>query len=191
LQFAKQKEKENQQKEKYTIPITNGTIIKDVFEFPKRLRDIKKELWSDMYVLLPELFKKSIEYHKYINNIFINYQCKITENLKERTYSKLQDYIDEAQERGLVFSKSQKISDEYMVAEFGFLDNGEPEEGDTPIETDIEGENLNSILPDDQITPIIEDVLKVNMILIYDPKQSFTEAKDERDVKYGFLVFYI
>jgi hypothetical protein len=190
FEIAEKERRLKELKENHSVNVNNGSNVKDLFVFPSHIDDLPKAIWNNMFFMLPGVFLQSIRYHKYIIEIFIRYQPKINTKKKKRTYASIKDHISEAQEAGLIFFSKKKISDEYMLVEYTFLDFGDEETREESTRM-VEGESLNQIIPDEDLTPTIEDILKVNMILIYNPEEQFTEKTDERNVKYGCLFFVI
>lgn len=196
MAFQKKKEKmlkaERLQKEKeenYTISITTNKsdTIKDQFAYPSHVNDLPPFLWEDMFYMLPPLFLTSIRYHQYVTTICRAFKTKSNTPLNDREFAPINDHIQEAMQAGLIEYSQNKVSNEYMIIEYTFLQEGK-DKGEDRI---VEGEVLDRILPEDEIIPIIEDRLKVNMVMIYDQSQSFTEKKDTRDVKFGLLFFTV
>lgn len=167
-----------------------GKEMNELFQYPLEIKKFPPLLWNNMFHLLPELFLESVRYHKYISEIYIRYQPKNNLPLEQRSYSPVQDHISEAQEAGLISFSKKRISKEYMVLQFTFL-NFKREDGEEEEESNnaIDGENLDRILDENEATSIIEDLLQVDIVVLFDPSQPFTEAKDERNVKYGCLFF--
>jgi hypothetical protein len=169
-----------------------------IFRPPQTLREIRKDVWTNMFTYLSPLFAQKIREHLYIMELMYRYTPKSFVPMDQRIPKKLEELEEEAIECGLFKKGFERVSKEYCVVKLTFLQpNEEEEDGSGPVETHIKGENLEREFEDeDELTSTIEDVIVINMILIYCGNitesenralQESSKKKDDRLLKFGAI----